>query len=329
MAQKKKSRTSPVSIVAAACACMGWLLVVPNGAVAEKLRVGVNLTTIETLPIYLVEREPAGEGIELLGGAIPSLTAGNVDVVTNAETQAILRSTANPEIRVILTVAEYGYRIVARRSAGVRTAMDLRGKTIATSLNSSAHFYIVKTLQSVGLSEPDVTVVGMAPPEMPAALARGDVDAVSIWEPAAEQSTKALGVDALILQRPDYRERFNLNTTAAILADPAKHAALVDLLRAIIHTSLTVREHPEEVQPVIAAKLSLPAQIVAATWGLFRFPASIPDDLLESMVEQEPWMAKKQNRAPRPREAIAALIDASVWREAQREPPAKSNSSRP
>jgi sulfonate transport system substrate-binding protein len=202
----------------------------------------------------------------------------------------------------------------------------LRGKRIATSLNSSAHFYIVKTLQSVGLSEPDVTVVGMTPPEMPAALARGDVDAVSIWEPAAEQSAEALGLDALILQGPDYRERFNLNTTATILADPTKRAALADLLRAIIHTSLTVREHPEEVQPVIAAKLGLPDQIVAATWGLFRFPASIPDDLLASMVEQEPWMAKNQNRAPRPRETIAALIDASVWREAQGEPPAKSNS---
>jgi sulfonate transport system substrate-binding protein len=79
-------------------------------------------------------------------------------------------------------------------------------------------------------------------------------------------------------------------------------------------------------QPVIAAKLGLPAEIVAATWGLFRFPASIPDDLLESMVEQEPWMARNQNRSPRPREAIAALIDASVWREAQGEP--QSNSPR-
>jgi sulfonate transport system substrate-binding protein len=187
----RTGRTGPVSIIAAACACLGSLLVGPNGAVAEKLRVGVNLTTIETLPIYLVEKELGG-GVELSGGAIASLTAGNVDVVTNAETQAILRSIANPEIRMILTVAESGYRIVARRSAGVRTAMDLRGKKIATSLNSSAHFYIVKTLQSVGLSEPDVTVVGMTPPQMPAALARGDVDAVSIWEPAAEQSARAL-----------------------------------------------------------------------------------------------------------------------------------------
>jgi hypothetical protein len=37
--------------------------------------------------------------------------------------------------------------------AGVRTGMDLRGKKVATSLNSST----LKTLQSVGLSEPDVS----------------------------------------------------------------------------------------------------------------------------------------------------------------------------
>jgi sulfonate transport system substrate-binding protein len=316
MAGETKARRGRNSIVAAACACIG-LLAIPVAAGAEKLRVGINLTTIETLPIYLVEREGSGEGVELSGGAIPSLTAGKVDAATNAETQALLRSTADPGIRVILTVAEYRYRVVARRSSDIRTAADLRGKKIATSLHSSAHFYIVKLLRGVGLAESDVTIVGVPPAEMPQALARGDVDAVSIWEPAAQQSAAALGQDALILQGPDYRERFNLNTTAAILADPLKRTALVDFVRAIGRTSRTVREHPDEVQPLIAAKLGLPVAVVAATWGLFQFPAAIPDDLLESMAEQEPWMAKNQNRTPRPRDEIAALIDASLWRAAQ------------
>jgi sulfonate transport system substrate-binding protein len=283
-----------------------------DSATAEKLRVGVNLTTIETLPIYLAA--DGGDAIELTGGALPSLTEGKVDAVTNAETQAILRSTANPEIRVILTVAEYNYRIVARRSAGIRTAADLRGKKIATSLNSSAHFYIVKTLRGAGLPEQDVTVVGVLPTDMPAALARGDVDAVSIWEPAAEMSVRALGADASILQGPAYRERFNLNTTVAATADPVRRAALVDLLRAVMRTSQEVQAGPESAQRLIAGRLNLPAEIVSTTWNLFRFPASIPDDLMDSMVEQE---AEKQSRGARSREAIAALIDASLWREAQ------------
>jgi sulfonate transport system substrate-binding protein len=284
-----------------------------HGAAAEKLRVGVNLTTIETVPIYLAAE---GLDIELTGGAIPALTDGKVDVVTNAETQAILRSTARPDIRVILTVAEYGYRIVSRRSAGVGTASDLRGRKIATSLNSSAHFNIVKTLRGVGLSEKDVTVVGMPPNDMPAALARGDVDAVSIWEPAAERSVQALGADAVVIAGPPYRERFNLNTTTAVLADAGKRAALVDLLRRIVRASKDIRDRPEPAQQLMANKLDVPLPLVRTVWGLFQFPASLGDDMLETMIEQEPWMAEKQSRAPRPPEAIAALVDASLLREA-------------
>src|SRR5260370_2707610 len=108
----------------------------------------------------------------------------------------------------------------------------------------------------------------MTPPQMPAALARGDVDAVSIWEPAAEQSARALGPDAVILQGPDYRERFNLNSTATILADPTKRAAVADLLRAIIRTSLRVREHAQEGQPLSPANLALPQAIFTPTLGL-------------------------------------------------------------
>jgi NitT/TauT family transport system substrate-binding protein len=319
MTPERKLRTSPVSIVIAACTA--WLIGAPAAA-AEKLRVGVNLTTIETLPIWLVETQPEGAGIVISGGNIPSLTAGAADVATHAETQAVRRSPANPDIRVILTVAEYAYHVVARRSAGIAAAADLRGRRVATVPDTSAHFYLVKTLQSAGLSEHDVVVVGMAPPDMPEALGRGTVDAVAIWEPAAEQSARALGADAAILQGPDYRERFNLNTTAAVLADPVRRAAVVDLLRAIIRTSRTVRQHPEEVQKVIAARLGAPLDVVAAAWGRFRFPAALPDDLADSMAEQEPWMAQRQSRAPRPRAALAALIDASAWREAQAERPA-------
>jgi sulfonate transport system substrate-binding protein len=300
-------------VVAVTCIAGGAIIGPHDGAAAEKLRVGVNLTTIETVPIYLAADSL---DVELSGGAIPALTEGKVDVVTNAETQAILRSTARPDIRVILTVAEYSYRIVARRSAGVGTAADLRGKRIATSLNSSAHFYIVKTLRGVGLSEKDVTIVGMLPNDMPAALARGDVDAVSIWEPASERSVEALGADAVVIAGPPYRERFNLNTTTAVLADSTKRAALVDLLRRIIRASREIRERPERAQQLIAKKLDVPLPLVSTTWSLFKFPASLGDDMLDTMLEQEPWMAEKQSRPPRPPEAIAALIDTSLWREA-------------
>jgi NitT/TauT family transport system substrate-binding protein len=320
MTRVKAAGTRLLFTLITAVALVAALSTSPDSAAAQKLRVGVNVTTIETVPIYLAAEGPPAGALELTGGALPLLTEGKVDTVTNAETQALLRSTANPEIRVILTVAEYSYRVVARRSSGIAAAPDLRGKKIATQLNSSAHFYLVKTLRGAGLSEADVTVVGMTPPEMPAALARHDIDAVSIWEPAAEKSVAVLGVDAVILSGPAYRERFNLNTTTGVLSDPAKRKAIVDLLRVLIDTSREAREHPERAKALIAAKLGLTEPFVTTVWPLFSFPATIPDDMLASMIEQEPWMAQKQNRPARSPEAIAALIDASLLRDAKASP---------
>jgi hypothetical protein len=40
--------------------------------------------------------------------------------------------------------------------------------------------------------------------------------------------------------------------------------------------------------------------------------------MLATMIEQEPWMAEKQKRAARPKEAITALVDTSLLREASR-----------
>ena len=121
----------------------------------------------------------------------------------------------------------------------------------------------------------------------------------------------------MILSGPAYRERFNLNTTSGVLQDPARRNAIVNLLRVLIATSQEVREHPERAKTLIAAKLGLTEQFVTTVWPLFSFPASIPDDMLASMVEQEPWMAQKQNRPARSPEAIAALIDASLLRDAK------------
>jgi NitT/TauT family transport system substrate-binding protein len=282
------------------------------------LKVGINLTTIETLPLYLAAREPSCSGVALAAGKLPALLAGEVHAATHAETQALIFSAANPSIRVILTVAECSYCVVGRRSAGIEGAADLRGKRIATIANTSAHYYLVKLLKTAGLAESDVTVVDMAIETMPGALARGEVEAVSIWEPCGNDAAEALGRDAAILRDGAlYRERLNLNTLAQTLDDPVKRAAIVDFLRVVMRMSACCRERPSEVKPFIAEKLRLTQRKVANVWGQFSFPGCIPDDLVDVMSEEEQWVARAQGRAPRARADVALLVDASVWKDAR------------
>ncbi len=276
------------------------------------------MTTIESAPVFLAARDAAGVGVDLSPGGIPVLLEGRVDAATNSETQALIRSVERPDLRIVMTVSECAYRIVARRAAGIGALADLRGKKIGTPLNTSAHYYLVKALRRAGVAESDVTVVAMAVPDMAKAIARGDVDAVSGWEPAAHDAIAALGPQGITFQPAGlYRELFDLNTTTAVLNDPVRRRALVAGVRALTTASAQIRAKAATAWPLLSSRINVPPSTIADAWSQFRFNASLPGDVLDVLVEEERWVAATQKRAPRTRAQLASLVDGSVLRDAR------------
>jgi sulfonate transport system substrate-binding protein len=247
---------------------------------------------------------------------------GAADVAGNAETQALRTSVENPDLRIIMTVTEGVYRIVGRRSAGIAALADLAGKRIGVFQSTSSAYFLHRMLGSIDLSEADVVIVPLRTPEMTPAILAGKVDAIAIWEPESERAFTALGADAIHFHNPSvYRELFNLNTTAQALAHPRKRAQIVRLVRALITAARHSETAPETVWPLVAARSGYPLNLIAASWPHHRFPAALPNDLLDVLVAQETWLAAQAGRPARSREALAQLIDASVLAEALDESP--------
>jgi sulfonate transport system substrate-binding protein len=305
-------------VASAALGIAACALCVATSAHAQ-LKVFGNTTTLELAPVLLAARETSAP---VTNGGIPNLfNADAADVATNAETQALRQSVDHPDLRIILTVSEGFYRIVARRSAGVNALADLRGKRIATAPNTSAAYYLEKMLGTAGLDSGDVTVVPITPlSAMPAALVNREIDALTIWEPEIERAADAIGADAIEFQdRRVYRELFNLNTTAANLANPAKRAQIVAFVRAVIRASARIRERPQEAWPVVAASTGYDVALIEKVWHHEGYPGALVPDLLDVMVAEDVFVAKERNRAPRTRAELAPLIDSSVLRDALRE----------
>jgi sulfonate transport system substrate-binding protein len=247
---------------------------------------------------------------------------GAADVAGQAETQALRISVENPDLRIIMTVTEGVYRIVGRRSAGIAALADLAGKRIGVFENTSSAYFLHRMLGSIDLSAADVVIVPLRTREMTPAILAGEVDAIAMWEPESERAFAALGADAIHFQNPSiYRELFNLNTTVQALADSRKRAQIVRLVRALITAARQSETAPEKIWPLVAARSGYPVDLVAASWPHHRFPAALPDDLLDVLVAQETWLAAQTGRSARPREALAQLIDASVLAEALDESP--------
>jgi len=278
--------------------------------------VAVNMSTIEAAPVYVADGGPLGTGFRVINGGVRNLANLSAHAATNAETQMLI--VGNPKVRLLLTVAEGLYRIVAKRSAGITTLTDLRGKRITVPRDTSAHYFLVRTLASAGLAESDVTLVDLPRDQMAVGVVRGEAAAIAMWEPEAQKAVEALGRDAIVFQNNAlYRELFSLYTTTDILGDARRRKELVGFVRALIVATDDVKTRPQEHFPLIAKTVGQAVDLVSRSWAHHAFPAAVPGDLLDVMVEEEIWIARNQGRAPRTRAALVALIDRSVLAEAR------------
>lgn len=288
------------------------------------LRITSDINSIEFTPALIAAEDfYPGMATVAAGGIVGLLSDPNVDLGTNAETQTLRQSVMYPNLRIIFTVTETFYRIVAKRSAGVSTLADLAGKRIASLNNTSAAYFISKYLGTVNVSDYAIVSGGicMATPcganTLPSLLERGQADAIALWEPSTEIAAQALGDDAIVFQdRALYREIVNLHSTTEKLADPEKRRGIVEFVRALIKTQELFRTNPEAVYPRIVDAIGIQQPVLEAVWHDERYGGELVPDILDVLEEEEPWVAAQTNRTPRTRQQLTSLVDDSVAREA-------------
>ena len=295
-----------------------------SGASGERLgpndpfTVAINTSTIESAPVLLAHERAGANGFRIINGGVRNVAAGSAHAGTNAETQMLAVLPTNTNVRMLMTTAEGLYRIIARKSAGITKLADLRGKKITTPRNTSAHYHLVKMLASAGVAESEVTIVAVPATEMAAALVDHRADAISMWEPEAQNALEALGNDAVVFQNNGiYRELFSLYASTDVLGDRQRRAQLVDFVRAVLNATQTVRTMPRSVIPLVAKSINQPEAKVSTSWRFHAFPAALPKEMLDVLTEEERWMAKSQQREPLSRERLATFIDTSVLAEAR------------
>ncbi|KAF8862487.1 hypothetical protein BDZ45DRAFT_188476 [Acephala macrosclerotiorum] len=136
---------------------IGLALLLPYNSA---LRIAGNLQVIEYTPELIASQDYFnGSTVSFVnGGAATIVTDTSIDLTANAETQPLRQFSSHKNLRIIYTVAEVYYRIVANKKT-VSSVKDLKGKKIATFSGTSAAYFVDKYLASAGLKESDYTIV--------------------------------------------------------------------------------------------------------------------------------------------------------------------------
>jgi sulfonate transport system substrate-binding protein len=144
----------------------------------------------------LLEKEFAKDGIgvrwvQSLGSnkALEFLNAGSIDFGSTAGSAALLgKINGNPIKSIYVYSRPEWTALVTRKDAPINKIEDLKGKRVAVTRGTDPHIFLVRALQSVGLSEKDIVPVLLQHPDGKIALVRGDVDAWAGLDPMMAQA---------------------------------------------------------------------------------------------------------------------------------------------
>jgi len=280
--------------------------------------IAVAMPVVEAAPIHIADQGPSGAGFRVIDGGVRTVALKGAHAAGNATTQMLRVLGDNPNVRLLFTLVNGNYRIVAKRSAGINRLADLKGKRIVVPRDTSANYYLVAMLRSAGLQESDVTLVSAPRDGMAAAMVKGEADAISMWEPESENAVHAIGKDAITFQdNKAYRELYSVYSTTDVMNDPRRRKELVEFVRATLTATAELQKDPKRYFPLISRMTKHPEDQIARSWEHHGFPLAVAPDLLDLLTEEEKWVALRQKRTPRTRAQLAGFIDTSILKEAR------------
>ena len=116
--------------------------------------------------------------------ALEFLNAGSIDFGSTAGSAALVAKINGNPIKSIYVYSRPEWTaLVTAKDSKIAKIEDLKGKRVAVTRGTDPHIFLVRSLQSVGLTEKDITPVLLQHADGKTALIRGDVDAWAGLDP--------------------------------------------------------------------------------------------------------------------------------------------------
>ena len=215
----------------------------------------------------LLEKEFSKDGISIvwvqtLGSnkALEFLNAGSIDLGSTAGAAALVgKINGNPIKSIYVYSRPEWTALVTRKDTPIAKIADLKGKRVAVTRGTDPHIFLVRALQSVGLTEKDIAPVLLQHPDGKTALIRGDVDAWAGLDPMMAQAEVEDGA-RLFYRNKDANTWGILNASEQFLKD---HPDIVRRVLAVYEQArkYSLANYNEEKRVFIAAT-KLPEAVV-------------------------------------------------------------------
>ncbi len=193
--------------------------------------------------------------------ALEFLRGRSIDFGSTAGSAALLGRANGTPIKAIYVYSQPEWTaLVTRDQSPIRTVADLKGKRVAATPGTDPGIFLLRALDTAGLTRQDITLVPLQHQDGRLALDRGDVDAWSGLDPFMAQA------ETQSHDRIFFRDRA-LVTPGTLLVREEFAAAHPDLVGKVLaayeRARLWSREHPDELAAILARDAKLAPDVAA------------------------------------------------------------------
>lgn len=229
--------------------------------------------------------------------ALNAVLEGKANLSTSAETPIMFAGLRAEKIYLIATIhhADKNTALVARKDKGISRPIDLKGKKIGVTLGTNGEFFMDTFMLVHGIlrSKKEVEVVNLKPEEMFEALVKGEVDAVSTWNPHVIRLQKELGAKGITFYGEGiYTETFNISAARDFVHKNPE--AVEKVLRSLVRAVDFIRENPDKARRVISNYIRMDEAMIGELWGIYHFGVTLDQSLLITLEDQARWAIKNK-----------------------------------
>jgi sulfonate transport system substrate-binding protein len=205
-----------------------------------------------------LEKELASDGISVewvpsagSNVALDLLKNDKADFGSAAGAAALIgRANGNPLKSVFVFSRPEWTALVVGASSPLTSLTDIKGKKVAATPGTDPHIFLLRALESVGMTDKDIVLKPLPHAEGRAALEKGEVDAWAGLDPIMAQS-ELVAKSRLLFRDPVLNTYGILNVREAFAA--ANPELVKRVLKVYDQARLYAAENPDELRAALAA----------------------------------------------------------------------------
>ncbi|MBP0493269.1 ABC transporter substrate-binding protein [Roseomonas indoligenes] len=261
---------------------------------------------------YRVEWSEFGSGNLMLEAA----NAGALDLAYGSEIPPTFAAVSGARVKLVAVIRGdvNEQTVLVPKDSPIQSIKDLKGKRVGYVRATTTHYYLSRMLNEVGLSLADVQLVNLTPADGAAAFRNGALDAWAIYGysvPIARQS----GARVLRTAQGILSGNYPYFTRANIADEPARAAAVRDLLDRIRRALPYIQEHPAEYAAAQAATLNVPEATIRSLLDNVSQPRSLAPVDDAAIASQQAVADEFARIGVIPRKVdVAPMWDRGFWR---------------